>query len=290
MEMLALSEIQIGNRVRKDMGDIKSLADSIARHGLLHPVVVKTDGTLVAGHRRLEAARLLEWKEIPVTLIDVDDLLSAERDENTERKDFTPTEAVAIGRMIEEKIRPLVAEKRRENIKKAKNRTSCTNDTESQWTREIVAAGVGMSTSSYQRAKQVISAAESNPGKFGDLPQIMDDSGNITGPFNEMQRRKAGGKPTPEFTGERKKITGFRKDKDAPYQVETEGQAVRARAQHKKMIACISTMYGVCKGLDDLDVPMAFSMCDKDERKTWMNQARDIVRSIRKFATKLERI
>jgi ParB family chromosome partitioning protein len=44
---LRIDEILIGDRVRKDMGDIESLAESMKRHGLLHPVVVKTDGTLV---------------------------------------------------------------------------------------------------------------------------------------------------------------------------------------------------------------------------------------------------
>lgn len=100
---LPISAIAIGERVRKDMGDIDGLAESIGRHGLLHPVVVDKDNTLVAGHRRIEAVKRLGWQEIPVTKLDVEDLLNAERDENTERKDFTPSEAVAIGRLIEER-------------------------------------------------------------------------------------------------------------------------------------------------------------------------------------------
>ena len=100
---MLIEKIVIGDRVRKDMGDIKSLAESMKRHGLLHPVVVKNDNSLVAGYRRIEAACLIGWKEIPVTVIDVADLLSAERDENAERKDFTPTEAVALGRLVQEK-------------------------------------------------------------------------------------------------------------------------------------------------------------------------------------------
>jgi ParB family transcriptional regulator, chromosome partitioning protein len=81
---MPIGTIRVGERVRKDMGDLASLAASMGQHGLLHPVVIKSDRTLVAGHRRLEAARLLEWQDIPVTVIDVDDLLSAERDENAD--------------------------------------------------------------------------------------------------------------------------------------------------------------------------------------------------------------
>src|SRR5690348_10441651 len=109
---MRIDSIIIGDRFRKDMGDIQSLAASIKRHGLLHPVVVKKDKTLVAGHRRIEAVRRLGLQEIAVTIIDVEELLTAERDENTERKDFTPTEAVAIGLLIEEQHKAKIAEQR----------------------------------------------------------------------------------------------------------------------------------------------------------------------------------
>ncbi len=102
VDQIPLSSIVIGDRVRKDLGDIGSLAESIRRHGLLHPIVVKTDMTLVTGRRRIEAARLLGWEKIPATRIDVEDLLSAEHDENSERKNFTPTEGAEIKRLITE--------------------------------------------------------------------------------------------------------------------------------------------------------------------------------------------
>jgi len=69
--MLPLQAIQIGERRRKDMGDIESLARSISDVGLLHPIVVTSKGHLVAGARRLEACRLLGWKKIPVTVLEL---------------------------------------------------------------------------------------------------------------------------------------------------------------------------------------------------------------------------
>jgi hypothetical protein len=53
-EML-ISSIAIGERVRKDMGDIAALSASIEKHGLLHPPAVTSDGVLIAGHRRILA-------------------------------------------------------------------------------------------------------------------------------------------------------------------------------------------------------------------------------------------
>ena len=63
---LRISEIKIGQRFRKDLGDIDSLAESIKEIGLLHPPVVNERNELVAGYRRLEACKLLGWREIPV--------------------------------------------------------------------------------------------------------------------------------------------------------------------------------------------------------------------------------
>ena len=37
---ISISQIKIGDRFRRDLGDIGHLVDSIKRHGLLHPVVI----------------------------------------------------------------------------------------------------------------------------------------------------------------------------------------------------------------------------------------------------------
>jgi hypothetical protein len=50
-------------------------------------------------------------------------LLQAERDENTCRKDFTPSEAVAIGKELEELERPKAAERKSGRPKKAEEKT-----------------------------------------------------------------------------------------------------------------------------------------------------------------------
>jgi ParB family chromosome partitioning protein len=70
-QKLPLQAIQIGERHRKDMGDIERLARSIRDVGLLHPIVVTSKGHLVAGARRLEACRFLGWKKIPVTILEL---------------------------------------------------------------------------------------------------------------------------------------------------------------------------------------------------------------------------
>ena len=115
-------DVQIGKRPRKDMGDIDSLAASMADLGLLQPIVVRPDMSLVAGERRLKAAKQLGWNEIFAHVVtNLDEalpFLRAERDENTCRKDFTPTEAVALGKTFEKHER--VEAKRRQTATQAK--------------------------------------------------------------------------------------------------------------------------------------------------------------------------
>ena len=115
MSRLPLDAIKITGRHRKDMGDLESLAASIREVGLLHPPAVTPDNTLVAGHRRIEAARLLGWTEIPVTVVadlnDAHTLLTAERDENTCREDMKPSEKVALGEELAAMERPAARER-----------------------------------------------------------------------------------------------------------------------------------------------------------------------------------
>ena len=93
--------IIVGNRHRRDLGDTAGLADSIDEVGLLHPVVVRTDGTLIAGARRLAACKHLGWQEVPVTVLDLEEIARGEFAENAYRKDFLPSEINAIRRALE---------------------------------------------------------------------------------------------------------------------------------------------------------------------------------------------
>ena len=95
-----ISDIIIGKRHRRDMGDLDALARTIRDLGLLHPVVIRPDGTLIAGERRLRAAKLIGWTDVPVNVVDIEKIALGEYAENVERKDFTYAEAVDILRAV----------------------------------------------------------------------------------------------------------------------------------------------------------------------------------------------
>jgi ParB-like chromosome segregation protein Spo0J len=102
---LAIAKIKVGVRHRRDMGDLAGLSASIAENGLLHPIVITPHRELIAGERRLKACAALGWTKVPITVVDLDEIARGERDENFVRKDFTPSEAVAIAEALAPKIK-----------------------------------------------------------------------------------------------------------------------------------------------------------------------------------------
>ncbi len=100
---IQVDEIRIRKRIRKDPGDLRPLMESMRKHGILNPIVITTQNVLVAGYRRLEAAKRLGWQSVPVQVIDANDaltLLEIEIEENAARKDFSSDEmADAFTRM-----------------------------------------------------------------------------------------------------------------------------------------------------------------------------------------------
>jgi ParB family chromosome partitioning protein len=92
---LPIEDIKIKKRIRKDLGDLTSLIDSLRSHGLMNPVVITKNNELIAGHRRIASAKVLGWKSIEVMVLDkISELekLELEIEENVVRKDFSGDE------------------------------------------------------------------------------------------------------------------------------------------------------------------------------------------------------
>lgn len=94
---------------RTHLGDVVELAESMHTTGLLQPILVRRAGarfTVVAGHRRLAAARHLRWASIPAMIrrdIRPDDVLPAMLAENGVRTGLDPIdEAHALRRLARE--------------------------------------------------------------------------------------------------------------------------------------------------------------------------------------------
>jgi len=93
-------------RTAFDPESLSELAASISRHGVLQPIVVSVDGDgyeLVAGHRRVLAARLAGRTTIPAVVRDeVGDRLELALIENLQRSDLNAIETARAYKLLME--------------------------------------------------------------------------------------------------------------------------------------------------------------------------------------------
>lgn len=103
--LIDIDKIVVGDRIRRDFGDIQELADDIRENGLINPPTINKEYVLLAGERRLRACRLLGWTQIEVHMLDTRDEvhdLAVEMSENNLRRNFTGSElAAGIRRQME---------------------------------------------------------------------------------------------------------------------------------------------------------------------------------------------
>lgn len=168
------NEIIVNDRIRKDFGDIKELADNIAQIGLIEPIVVTTDRppVLIAGERRLRAVKSLGWDKVEIRTIEVEDAehaLMMEISENEARKEFTMTEKLDWARRLER----IIAEKAKARQLSGLNNVGnvvTNNYSERGETAEIVAKEVGFgSKATYNRAKYIADhKADIDPEDFAN--------------------------------------------------------------------------------------------------------------------------
>ena len=136
--LINIDEIKIKKRVRKDLGDLETLKDSLRRYGLLSPITINTRNELVAGQRRLESAKQLGWTTITANVVDAEDKigqLEMELEENTQRVPFTDEELLAGYNALEKLKNPPLFTRIMNGIK---NFFTCCNEKSEQIREEKI--------------------------------------------------------------------------------------------------------------------------------------------------------
>lgn len=190
-------KINVGRRVT-DQKKIKELADSIKELGLLNPITVNEDGTLIAGMHRLEACKLLGYEEIKVNKINLSSLLAelAEIDENLVRNELHWLESdkqLRRRKAIYEQLHPEtqvgVSQAIAMNIKKGNNVSEKISSTTKTFT-EATAEKLGQSQRNIQMS---VSRAEKIAFEIEDEIKELDISkteGTILARFEPEQQKK----------------------------------------------------------------------------------------------------
>src|SRR5580765_8393083 len=153
--------VRIGLRHRKDFGDLDALARSIDEEGLLQPIAITPAGDLIAGERRLRAWARTKFatNPIPVHVVDLDQIVRGEWAENALRKEFTPSEIVAIKRALKPTLKAAAIERKGARTDLRGN----SPQVEQGRAADQVAAFVGKDRKTIQKMEAVVAAAEAEP-------------------------------------------------------------------------------------------------------------------------------
>jgi len=147
-------DIILGTRFREDYGDISDLASSMAKYGLLQPIVIDDKLNLIAGGRRLTAAKSLNWTTIPCLLrneVDEQTSRELELEENIRRKDLTWVEQARLVSEIDA-------------LKRAKYGSAVPGShTESGWDQSDTATAINSSQPSVSRSLVLARIVEACP-------------------------------------------------------------------------------------------------------------------------------
>lgn len=111
-QSLPIDKIEAGKyqpRSAFDKEQLQELADSVAKNGILQPIIVRSIGKgryeIIAGERRYRAAKLAKLKDVPVIIRSIDDAQALEIAliENIQRAELNALEeAIAYARLMDE--------------------------------------------------------------------------------------------------------------------------------------------------------------------------------------------
>ena len=162
--LININKVTVGKRIRKDYGDIGSLADDIQDRGLINPPVVTPDYELIAGERRLEAMKKLDYKQIEVRVMSVEDQehqLKIEISENEERKEFTYSEKMDYAKQLERIEAKKAKDRQTSKLKQHKNTVTGQGPERKGEARDIVGKASGFGSGrTYARAKYIYENAD----------------------------------------------------------------------------------------------------------------------------------
>ncbi|MGH9975108.1 MAG: ParB N-terminal domain-containing protein, partial [Nitrososphaeraceae archaeon] len=208
-EKILLDSLIIKDRTRRDFGDISSLAESISAVGLLQPIVINENNELIDGQRRIRAYIQLGLKEIPYFRVNLNEIILGEFHANSNRKDLTTSERVAISNKVEQFLRkhsrsvgrPRSNHEINETIIKdiessldtASNEV-CRNNVVNLTTlsgriKDNVSKYLGVTRNTLEKEKRIITAAEQNPETFNELRKKVDEKKiSVDKAYNQIQK------------------------------------------------------------------------------------------------------
>ena len=105
--LVQIKDIKIRKRVRKDLGNLEDLKDSLRTYGLLNPITLNGKYELIAGERRVRASKIAGMETVPAIVRDFNDqeMMEIALLENLQREDLSAIEEAKAYKSIIESLR-----------------------------------------------------------------------------------------------------------------------------------------------------------------------------------------
>jgi ParB-like chromosome segregation protein Spo0J len=254
--------------------DLGNLADDIAANGLMEPIVLY-HGQILDGRNRLAAC---EMANVEPRFMEVDGELPSATiyvlSKNLHRRHLTTSQRAAIAAEIVPLLKEEAHRRKLSGLKNQQHASStcfqANEDTKGSVAR-IAAEAVQVGHDSVEKAIRV----------KRDEPEVFEQikRGEVT--VNEAVGER-------ERSQERRRLE---KEGEPPktYEPKTSRQKKLAEGQKERMIRGLSTVTGICRGLEEMDIRKVVSVCDEEERNTWIERAKELASQLRAFSVRLQK-
>lgn len=261
--LIDINKVTVGKRIRKDYGDITSLADDIEDRGLINPPVVTPDYELIAGERRLKAMKKLDYRQIEVRVMSVEDYehqLKIEISENEERKAFTYSERMDYAKQLERIEAKKAKDRKTSKLKQNKDTVTDQGPERKGETRDIVGKASGFGSGrTYARAKYIYENADEETIKEVDEGKKSirkaHDELRAKEKQNEANKVKVTTKEKPQTT-----VVDRRERMNAEVEAmsETETNLVLSEAAAANIVNVCSNLLYAVNNIEDLELTLNF--------------------------------
>ncbi|HCV0020970.1 TPA: ParB N-terminal domain-containing protein [Staphylococcus aureus] len=261
--LIDINKVTVGKRIRKDYGDITSLADDIEDRGLINPPVVTPDYELIAGERRLKAMKKLDYRQIEVRVMSVEDYehqLKIEISENEERKAFTYSERMDYAKQLERIEAKKAKDRKTSKLKQNKDTVTDQGPERKGETRDIVGKASGFGSGrTYSRAKYIYENADEETIKEVDEGKKSirkaHDELRAKEKQNEANKVKVTTKEKPQTT-----VVDRRERMNAEVEAmsETETNLALSEAAAANIVNVCSNLLYAVNNIEDLELTLNF--------------------------------
>jgi ParB family chromosome partitioning protein len=200
-----LAEITCHRPLRGSEVELLDLIESMDKVGQLQEILLNSKKEIIAGRRRVEAARALKWDTIRAivdpSLDDAARALKAERDENTCRVEMTKAERVELAHKLLELERPKAQGRQQAGAAQTNAQLGRSSGDASGnlpeasprgETRQIASAAVGISPRTIQKISDIKKASEQPGGqaRYGDLAERTKKDGEAIDPLHKEFKKR----------------------------------------------------------------------------------------------------